>query len=118
MHYQFNIGNSDWRSTNTHHDRYGKARIIQSVGKSRRFVIHECICTECGQKMFVPRRRMRERGHIKDLYCISCGKITGFRELYDDEHPSMKEVELKEKKEGNNDQSSNTKSNVLSQDDA
>ena len=32
-------------------------------------------CPECGLLMTVPRKRPREKGHIKDLYCVNCQKI-------------------------------------------
>ena len=35
-------------------------------------------CKECGSVFTVPRKRSRKReeGHIKDLYCVKCGKVT------------------------------------------
>jgi predicted RNA-binding Zn-ribbon protein involved in translation (DUF1610 family) len=40
------------------------------------------ICLECG-KMGIPihRKRSREKGHVKDLYCVHCGKVTHQMEL-------------------------------------
>lgn len=50
-----------------------------------KYEVHKCVCTECGQEMYVPRKKKRQRevGHIKDLYCIKCGRITKFREMRD-----------------------------------
>ncbi len=35
-------------------------------------------CKECDSVFMVPRKRSRKReeGHIKDLYCVKCGKVT------------------------------------------
>lgn len=40
------------------------------------------ICLECGN-MGIPifRKRSREKGHVKDLYCIYCKKVTHQMEL-------------------------------------
>jgi len=42
------------------------------------------VCLECG-KMGIPihRKRNREKGHVKDLYCVYCGKVTHQMELRD-----------------------------------
>ena len=39
-------------------------------------------CPDCGLDMFVPReiRHKRKIGHIKDLYCVRCGKIQKMKE--------------------------------------
>lgn len=39
-------------------------------------------CTECNEKIPIPRKRgqMRENGHIKHMYCPYCKKITPFIE--------------------------------------
>ena len=43
------------------------------------------ICLKCGG-MGIPiqRRRSREKGHVKDLYCIHCGETTKQMELRED----------------------------------
>lgn len=35
-------------------------------------------CSECGEWFPIPRRESekRKRGHIKDLWCVKCKKIT------------------------------------------
>ena len=40
-------------------------------------------CPICGQKMFVPRAKnaLREKGHIKDMWCICCKKTQKFIQL-------------------------------------
>lgn len=62
--------------------------------RKRSFVVHKLVCIKCGQEMWVPRSRLRKRGHIKDLYCITCGETTHFRELRDEELPTMYEKEI------------------------
>lgn len=44
--------------------------------------ISDCICTECGTLFPIPRNRgnRRENGHIKDIWCPHCKKITKFKE--------------------------------------
>ena len=44
--------------------------------------ISELHCTECNTVFPIPRRRAkrREKGHIKDLWCYRCKKITKFKE--------------------------------------
>lgn len=44
--------------------------------------ISELRCTECGAVFPIPRKKhaRREQGHIKDLWCYKCGKITKFKE--------------------------------------
>lgn len=45
----------------------------------KNFSISDFYCTECGQRgISIPRKhgQARETGHIKDLYCIHCKKIT------------------------------------------
>lgn len=39
-------------------------------------------CPFCGLQMTVPRKtgRFRKKGHIKDLYCVKCGKKVKMRE--------------------------------------
>lgn len=37
-------------------------------------------CPECGLLMTVPRKRPRETGHIKDLFCVRCNKVQKMEE--------------------------------------
>lgn len=40
-------------------------------------------CVECGGRMTVPRprRKTREKAHLKDMYCPYCKEDTKFREV-------------------------------------
>ena len=65
-------------------------------------VDHEFYCTKCGQKGLPVCRngRMRERGHLKKIFCINCGIEVNHVECvpgskYD------KEIFLKEYSDGN-----------------
>jgi hypothetical protein len=44
--------------------------------------ISELLCGECGAVFPIPRKKgeRREQGHIKDLWCFRCKKITKFWE--------------------------------------
>jgi Fe2+ or Zn2+ uptake regulation protein len=44
--------------------------------------ISKLVCTECGEMFPIPRRhsKRREKGHIKDIWCFKCNKITKFKE--------------------------------------
>jgi len=46
------------------------------------YVISYFHCPKCGFKMSVPRkkRRLRENGHIKDLYCPNCDRVMKMQE--------------------------------------
>lgn len=47
--------------------------------RNKKTIVHNFICLECGKKGIpVPRKehRLREKGHIKNLYCIYCKKET------------------------------------------
>ena len=50
--------------------------------RKKDILIHECTCTVCGGKMYVPRdrSRLRERGHKKRLFCPYCGKRINMEE--------------------------------------
>ena len=50
--------------------------------RRQKFVISHFYCNECKTDMPLPRKRgkMRENGHIKDLYCPVCKKIRKFTE--------------------------------------
>jgi len=46
--------------------------------------ISDCVCIICKSNFPIPRiKHQRERGHIKDLYCPKCGKITQHWEVRD-----------------------------------
>lgn len=55
------------------------------IGLARKgsYYISNFKCNICDMSFPLPRktRRMRELGHIKDLYCPRCKEITKFREL-------------------------------------
>ena len=40
-------------------------------------------CKECGFDIPLPRNagRMREKGHIKDVFCAHCNKVTKHKEI-------------------------------------
>ena len=46
------------------------------------YTINDFVCPECGQTIPLPRRKgkVREKGHIKDLWCPFCQKIQKTRE--------------------------------------
>lgn len=41
------------------------------------FTISKFKCLDCGNEMFVSRRKgkQRENGHIKDIWCPYCGEV-------------------------------------------
>jgi len=47
------------------------------------YTINYFVCPECGHEIPLPRRKskVRERGHIKDLYCPWCGKVQKTKEI-------------------------------------
>jgi hypothetical protein len=51
--------------------------------KRRSMAISMLVCGVCGSRFFVPRSRakLREKGHIKDIYCYVCKEVTKFTEL-------------------------------------
>ena len=52
--------------------------------KKMTLAMSDFICQECGRKGLPCWRKtnqQRENGHIKDLYCIYCGKITKHKEI-------------------------------------
>lgn len=51
----------------------------------------DCECPECGHVFPIWRRigREREFGHIKDLWCVVCKRVTKHRE-YRKEHERIK----------------------------
>ena len=49
----------------------------------RNYTISYCVCPNC-EKMFpIPRRNSlkRNKGHIKDLYCVYCNQIVKTTEI-------------------------------------
>ena len=50
--------------------------------RRQKFTISEFTCLTCGMKIPLSRRmgRKREQGHIKDIYCPRCGKVSKFSE--------------------------------------
>jgi len=46
--------------------------------KQYKTTIEYYICPECGMKFPIPRKKRREKGHIKDLWCPGCKKIQKF----------------------------------------
>ena len=44
----------------------------------RNFTISEVYCSDCGSMTTVPRKKnkQREKGHVKDLWCIRCKTTT------------------------------------------
>ena len=53
------------------------------MGRRRWTVISEFTCMECGMKVPLPRNHgnQRESGHVKDIYCPGCKKVSKFKEL-------------------------------------
>jgi hypothetical protein len=49
---------------------------------NRLFVISTLVCRDCGSKFPIPRKScsLRERGHIKDLWCYKCKRVAKFVE--------------------------------------
>lgn len=55
--------------------------------KKQGFEIHKFVCPECNNVVSLPRKkgRLRQQGHIKDLYCPFCKKVTKMKEYYTDQ---------------------------------
>lgn len=51
--------------------------------KKRNYSISYFICPECGNVFPLPRKKgsKRNKGHIKDLYCVDCNKIVKTTEI-------------------------------------
>lgn len=48
----------------------------------KNFKKSDFICLKCGTNFPLPRvKRQREKGHIKDVYCIKCKKNTQHIEI-------------------------------------
>lgn len=65
------------------------------MSNRRNFTISEMYCKECNSIATVPRKKnkQREKGHVKDLWCIHCKAITKHteRRVMDHEKPDFKE---------------------------
>lgn len=46
--------------------------------KRQEYTISYFICPECGNSLPLPRKKSkkRDKGHIKTLFCVYCGKVT------------------------------------------
>lgn len=68
------------RGMNT--DRLGDMHKGSDRVRKRAYSISTLECPECGLKMYVPRPKNKKRanGHIKDIYCVRCGKKTKYVE--------------------------------------
>lgn len=55
----------------------------EGVMRRAKYHISSCVCNECETIMPIPRRigEEREKGHIKDMYCPKCNKISKFLEI-------------------------------------
>lgn len=51
----------------------------------RNYTISRCVCMECGLVFPIPRKKQsaRKKGHIKNLWCLSCKEIRKFYEIRD-----------------------------------
>lgn len=54
--------------------------------KKQVMVYSNLTCTECDTDLKLPRKRAKKRveGHIKHMYCPTCYKTTGFKEVNKD----------------------------------
>ncbi len=54
---------------------------------SNKFTCDILVCKVCGTRMSVPRNlaRRRARGHIKDMWCPRCQKITKHYEILNED---------------------------------
>lgn len=61
---------------------------------ARRVVQTSLYCSECGNKASIFRRKNRRKsfGHIKDLWCYKCKKVTKHIEAPDDDFVSYKDI--------------------------
>ena len=53
------------------------------MSRQRSTIVHEFYCTQCGEREIPVHRKygqFREVGHLKKLYCLSCGKETNHAE--------------------------------------
>lgn len=48
------------------------------MSSRRNFTISDVYCSQCGMKTTVPRKKnkQREKGHVKDVWCVHCKTIT------------------------------------------
>lgn len=53
------------------------------MSHKRSTIVHEFYCTQCGERGIPVHRKygqFREVGHLKKLYCLTCGKETNHAE--------------------------------------
>lgn len=53
------------------------------MSRQRSSIVHEFYCTQCGERGIPVYRKygqFRKVGHLKKLYCLSCGKETNHAE--------------------------------------
>lgn len=50
--------------------------------KRRKMEYRDYICPVCGLRLTIPRPagRLRGEGHVKHMFCVLCGLVTGFTE--------------------------------------
>lgn len=53
------------------------------MGRHKYFTVSDFVCQECGEIIPLPRLKaeQRENGHVKDLYCPTCKKMSKFKEV-------------------------------------
>lgn len=51
--------------------------------KKPQYVMSNFICPECNCVIPIPRKlgHQREKGHIKDMFCPTCGEVRKFKEV-------------------------------------
>lgn len=51
--------------------------------KRQKYVISYFICPDCGNTLPLPRKKSkkRDKGHIKDLFCVFCGDVVKTTEV-------------------------------------
>lgn len=49
----------------------------------KKFDISYFVCPECGKTLPLPRPKSckRNKGHVKDLFCVYCGKVVKTTEI-------------------------------------
>ena len=66
------------------------------MGK-RNVVMSEFYCTQCGHKGFPIWRqtgREREAGHLKKIYCLTCGEQTNLAECKENTHYQYEDFKI------------------------
>lgn len=62
------------------------------MGRAIWHTISNFVCEDCGMEMPLPRKRgkQREKGHIKDVFCPRCGRVSKFKEFgYKENYKNM-----------------------------